>query len=82
LRASGDIEFLDGGVGERSAAIRSRAAAKLGFLGIELDRARNQSPELDAEIGAHGASVRSFVVAAREDLQIARDVRTVLGGGS
>ena len=26
--------------------------------------------------------VRSFVVAAREDLQIARDVRTVLGGGS
>jgi acetate kinase len=84
VAAMGGVDALvfTGGVGERSAAIRSRAAARLGFLGIELDPARNQSPELDAEIGAHGASVRSFVVAAREDLQIARDVRTVLGGGS
>jgi acetate kinase len=73
-----DALAFAGGVGERSAAIRARAAAGLGFLGVALDPERNaQSP--DAEIGEESASVRAFVIEAREDLQIARYVRDVLG---
>jgi acetate kinase len=34
----------------------------------------------DAEIGAAHARVRSFVIRAREDLEIARQVREVLRG--
>jgi acetate kinase len=74
-----DALVFTGGVGERAASIRGRAAAGLGFLGVALDERANEAPEVDAEIGAAGASVRSFVVEAREDLQIAHDVRSVLG---
>jgi acetate kinase len=74
-----DALVFTGGVGERSAAVRERAAGGLSFLGVALDARANAGPQLDAEIGAPGAGVRTFVIEAREDLQIARDVRGVLG---
>jgi acetate kinase len=73
-----DVLVFTGGVGERSAPIRARAADGLGFLGIGVDRVRNAAPELDAEISSDGAVVSTFVVAAREDLEIARGVRSAL----
>ena len=73
-----DALVFTGGVGERSAPVRARAAGGLGFLGVALDDERNDRAEGDAEIGADGALVRSFVIAAREDLEIARQVRGVL----
>ena len=69
-----------GGVGERSAPVRALAAEGLGFLGVALDQAANEA-EGDREITAPGAAVRTVVVAAREDLEIARQVRSLLGGG-
>ena len=74
-----DALVFTGGVGERSATVRERAASGLVFLGVALDAQANADPRLDAEIGAAGAAVRTFVVEAREDLQIAHDVRRVLG---
>ena len=77
-----DVLVFTGGVGENAAEIRSRAAAGLGFLGVRLDEARNApagKPGDDWEIGADGAPVRAFVIAAREDKQIAAEVRSVLG---
>ncbi len=73
-----DVLVFTGGVGERSAPIRERAAQGLSFLGIALDVDANADPQLDAEIGAAGAGTRTFVIEAREDLQIAHDVRRVL----
>jgi acetate kinase len=73
-----DVLVFTGGVGERSAPIRARAADGLGFLGIGVDRARNAAPELDAEISSNDAVVSTFVVAAREDLEVARGVRSAL----
>lgn len=73
-----DALVFTGGVGENATAIRARAAAGLGFLGVVLDPARNSSAELDTEIGADGAPVRAFAIHAREDLQIAHEVRDVL----
>ena len=69
-----------GGVGERSPAIRAGAADGLAYLGVALDAATNAGGADDREIGAPGATVRSFVVASREDLEIARQVRSVLAG--
>jgi len=74
-----DALVFTGGVGERSPAVRARAAEGLSFLGVALDAGANADPRLDAEIGAAGAGVRTFVIEAREDLQIAADVRRVLG---
>jgi acetate kinase len=75
-----DAIVFTGGVGENSAEIRSRATAGLGFLGVRLDERRNRGGEHgdDWEIGADGAAVRAFVIAAREDKQIAAEVRSVL----
>jgi acetate kinase len=74
-----DALVFTGGVGENSPEIRSRAMAGLGFLGVKADEAANAaSDEGDREIGAPGAPVRAMVIAAREDLEIAAQVRTVL----
>jgi acetate kinase len=79
--AMGGIDALafTGGVGENAPAVRARAAEGLAFLGIELDGRFNMSARPDAEIGAEDAAVRTLVVAAREDLEIAREVRQIFG---
>ena len=74
-----DVLVFTGGVGENAPAIRGRAAAGLGFLGVALDEAANAAAVPDADIGAAGAAVRAVVLRAREDLEIAREVRSVLG---
>ena len=73
-----DTLVFTGGVGENAAPIRKRCAAELGFLGVALDRAANAGAAGDREIGADGSQVRTLVVEAREDLEIARGVRQVL----
>ena len=75
-----DALVFTGGVGERSAPIRAMAAEGLAFLGIAVDPSRNEDGEADRrDRAARCAGVRVFVVAAREDLEIAREVRSVLG---
>jgi acetate kinase len=73
-----DTLVFTGGVGERSAEIRAGAVAGMGFLGVALDQGRNAAAAGDADIGAPGASARTGVVAAREDLEIARQVHQLL----
>jgi acetate kinase len=74
-----DALVFTGGVGERAAAVRAAAAAGLAFLGVALDPVRNEHAHGDTEIGAAGAAVRTLVLAAREDLEIALQVRALLG---
>jgi len=58
--------------------VRARAATALGFLGIAIDDAANAAAHADADISAHNARVGTVVVTAREDLEIARGVFSVL----
>ena len=67
-----------GGVGENSSFVRAGAIDRLGHLGLTLDQKRDQASG-DREISGEAAPVFVAVVAAREDLQIAREVRQVLG---
>ncbi|MGH7685212.1 MAG: acetate/propionate family kinase [Candidatus Dormibacteria bacterium] len=73
-----DVLVFTGGVGEGSAGVRGRACAGLAFLGVRLDDARDHGAHADLDIGANGAAVRTFVITAREDLEIAAQVRSVL----
>lgn len=75
-----DALVFTGGVGEHAPEVRARTAAGLGFLGVELDAEANAQAGADAEIGAPGAPARALVVTAREDLEVARQVRDVLDG--
>jgi acetate kinase len=74
-----DALVFTGGVGERAPRVRALAATGLRFLGVELDEEANARVDGDAEIGAPGAAARALVVTAREDLEIARQVRALLG---
>lgn len=75
--AAGGMDALvfTGGVGENSAPVRRRAAERLGFMGVSIDALRNEVHAGDRDISAAEAPVRTLVVAAREDLQIARETR-------
>jgi acetate kinase len=73
-----DTIVFTGGVGENSAEIRQRAMDGLGFLGVAADPSSNDSGAGDREIGAPAAAVRALVIAAREDIEIARQVRATL----
>jgi acetate kinase len=72
-----DALVFTGGVGENAEVVRKMAADGLAFLGLAVDDARNQRTG-DREIGTEDAGVRTLVIAAREDLEIARQVRTAL----
>jgi acetate kinase len=73
-----DALVFTGGVGEGSAEIRARAVEGLAFLGLAIDRERNVAGDDDREIGREELEVRALVIRAREDLEIARQVREVL----
>ena len=73
-----DVLVFTGGVGENSAEIRSRAMRGLGFLGIREDAGPNTAGNGDREIGRPDAPVRSLVISAREDIEIARQVRATV----
>jgi acetate kinase len=69
-----DALVFTAGVGEHAAGLRSLIADRLGWLGVAVDPARTGE-----EITAAGAEVRTFVIAAREDLQAARETAQLLG---
>jgi acetate kinase len=85
-----DTVVFTGGVGERADAVRAGAAERLAHLGVALDPAGNAAAVLadadapGADITADGAPVRTLVVRAREDLEIAAGVARALAadGGS
>jgi acetate kinase len=67
-----------GGVGENAPAVRAAAAGGLGFLGVAVDPEANVHARPDADVTAAGSAVRVLVIAAREEVAIARGVRQVL----
>lgn len=75
-----DAIAFTGGVGENSPAVRAAAAAGLQFLGVEIDKGLNRRVEkgADADISRAGSKVKTMVIRAREDIEVAREVRRVL----
>jgi len=71
-----DVLVFSGGIGEHAAEIRSRICDSLGFLGIQIDNARNINDE--AIISADAARVSVRVIKTNEELMIARLVCHVL----
>ena len=73
-----DALVFTGGVGENATEVRAAAAAGLGFLGVEIDPVLNAKPADDTDVSAASASVRTLVIHAHEDVEVARDVRELL----
>ena len=75
-----DVLVFTGGVGENAPVVRRLAAEGLSFLGVAVDPELNAGGPVDREIGAVDAAARALVVAAREDVEIARETRAVVRG--
>lgn len=73
-----DALVFTGGVGENAPPVRSAAVAGLRFLGLEIGPTLNASLGPDNDISAPGAQVPTLVIKAREDMEVAREVRRVL----
>jgi acetate kinase len=75
-----DVLVFTGGIGEHSPSLRAATADRLGWLGVaisaETEHARSGD---DADVAPPAAAVRTVVVNAREDVEIARGVRNALG---
>lgn len=73
-----DVLVMTGGIGEHSAEVRAAVADRLGWLGVVLDEHANEAGRPDTDISAGGAAVRTVVVAASEESEIARETRRLL----
>jgi acetate kinase len=74
-----DTLVFAGGIGENSASIRARICDGLGFLGIELNPARNAENAALVSSGSHRAAVR--VIRTDEESVIAASTLRVLAWG-
>ena len=73
-----DALVFTGGVGERASQVRAAACGGLGFLGIAIDPTTNAEGQPDVDVSSADASAAALVIQAREDLEIARQVESVL----
>ncbi|MFA1541140.1 acetate/propionate family kinase [Actinomadura monticuli] len=73
-----DALVFTGGVGEHDPSVRMRLAEDLSYLGVSIDPSRNDGADGDTDVTAPDASVRTLVIEAREDLEIAAGVRAHL----
>jgi acetate kinase len=64
--------------------VRAGALRELGFLGIEVDEARNAEAVAsgDCDVATPASRVRVLVVPAREDWAIARSATRLLAGAA
>lgn len=74
-----DVISFTAGVGENAARVRADAMATLGFLGVEIDPARNEARGHGIRrISAESSSVEVLVVPTDEELEIARQALSLV----
>ena len=78
-----DAVAFTAGVGENSPLHRAKICENLQFLGIELDRKKNESAlgGVEAEVSAAHSRLKVFVIPTNEELIIAEDVLGLLEQG-
>lgn len=74
-----DVCVFTGGVGENAPQIRGAATEGLDFLGLSVDPGLNETAVGDVDVSTVDAAARTLRVSAREDIQLARLARAVLG---
>lgn len=75
-----DALTFTAGVGENSSRLRSDACSGLSFLGVAIDTVSNNTGLGDRIVSPTGSGAAVVVVAAREELEMARQVRLLLRG--
>jgi acetate kinase len=77
-----DAIAFTGGIGENSAGLRALCVEGLEFLGIELDRDRNEKGAGDRAVSAPNSKVTVLALATNEELIVARRAYRLLASAS
>ncbi|MBP1559145.1 MAG: acetate/propionate family kinase [Oscillospiraceae bacterium] len=73
-----DAIAFSGGIGENSPMVREKCLEGLNFIGVSLNKSRNQQCRPDSEISDGGGWVKLFVVGTNEELIVARKTKKYL----
>ncbi|MBA2284349.1 MAG: acetate kinase [Ktedonobacteraceae bacterium] len=68
-----DALVFAGGIGENSAEVRAAACAAFGFLGLQIDQAKNTHSPADQDIATPESTTRVLVIQTQEDWAIAKE---------
>jgi acetate kinase len=73
-----DAIVFTGGIGENSSRIRSGVCRDLGWFGIELDPALNESGPVERKVSTAGSRVAVWTVPTNEEIVVARQSKDIL----
>ncbi len=72
-----DAVVFTAGIGENDAGLREKVASKLGFMGIEINKDKNNTRGT-VDITADGAKVKTLVIPTNEELMIALETEKLV----
>ncbi|MBT9177588.1 MAG: Acetate kinase [Firmicutes bacterium] len=70
-----DAIVFTAGIGENSPEVRAEVCKHLGFMGVELDLAKNRVRGKEADLSTENAKVKVLLIPTNEELIIARDTK-------
>ena len=73
-----DVITFAGGVGENGPDVREDVLADLEFMGVKIDKEKNNVRGKEIEFSAEDSRVRCFVIPTDEEMTIARDTKRIV----
>ncbi|MBU1707714.1 acetate kinase [bacterium] len=74
-----DVLVFTGGIGENAFYIREKSLDTLGFLGVDVDKAKNRQPiHGDTDVSSSTSRVKVLVIPTNEELVIAEDTCRII----
>ena len=74
-----DVVLFTGGIGENSSLVRELSCQKLGWMGINIDKEKNEAAAgQEGEITTEDSKVKVFAIPTNEELVIARDTERLV----
>ena len=73
-----DAIVFTAGLGENSPEVREEVCKHLGFMGVELDLAKNKVRGKEVDLSTPQASVKVLLIPTNEELIIARDTKELV----
>ncbi len=70
-----DAIVFTAGLGENSPEVREEVCKHLGFMGVELDLAKNRVRGKEVDLSSENAKVKVLLIPTNEELIIARDTK-------
>jgi acetate kinase len=75
-----DAIVFTAGIGENDIELREKVMDNFGFMGVTIDKEKNDCRGKEVEITGKGSKVRVFIIPTNEELMIAKDTQALVEG--